>query len=87
MNETNASLLAGPPSPNPLNINIEFNINNARPTPHDVNQYLSPYAASSEAKKWTTMYSTSKIHVPATSPKHQNLHKPTAKPIPKKWSI
>jgi len=40
MNEDNPSLLAGPPPHNPLNINIEFNINNARGTATDVNQYF-----------------------------------------------
>jgi hypothetical protein len=45
MNEGNPGVSGGPGSHNPLSINIEFNINNARGAAADVNQYFCEYQA------------------------------------------
>jgi hypothetical protein len=45
MNEGSAGAPGGQGTNNPLSINIEFNINNARGASADVNQYFPSYAA------------------------------------------
>lgn len=88
MKEANGGVMGGGVGGNPLSINIEFNINNGRTPGADVSQYMSWYAAWSEAKNYNRTSSISKvIFVGAKSQKLHNYPKLIEIPIARKWNI